>query len=137
MARARTSQATRAGTSGAVVEGLDILVRDFTREADTVRDRAKRTVVAHAANAAQRMRDTVAIDQGDVLDSITADRTATVEGATVYADAGPDMDENREAFVARFLETGTVKMPPKPFVAPAGDATIPEFERDMDGLPNL
>ena len=87
-----TRGASHTGVKGGVVmDGVDAVVRDFTREADQVGGRADRVVVEYAAKADQLMRDTVAVDQGDVLDSITSDSHAhhDIAGA-VYADAGPD-----------------------------------------------
>lgn len=118
----RTSAATRRGASGGVVaDGVDALVRDITRKAATIEPLAGKAVVEFADKAAQRMRDTVAVDEGDVLDSITSDSTPTRGAGGVYADAGP------EHFVSRFLENGTVHMSPRPFVGPAADRTVPEL----------
>ena len=50
------------------------------------------------------------------------------------ADAGPDPRADESAFVARFLEHGTVKMSPQPFVGPAADQTFPEFAKDIANL---
>ena len=134
----RSTRAIRAGRrGGVVVEGVDKVVRDFTRGAVVVRAGAEAVVVHHAERAAQRMRNTVPIDQGDVLDSITADQKATREGGAVFADAGPDPQANPAAFVARFLEHGTVNMAPRPFVGPAADETVPEFVRAIQGLSRL
>ena len=105
-------------STGLVVEGVDALVRDFTRKATTVQPLAGKAVVESAEKAAQWMRDTVPVDEGDVLDSITSDRAPTPTPGGVYADAGP------EHFVARFLENGTVKMSPRPFVGPAADRAV-------------
>lgn len=140
----RTSQATRAGIPrragakpGIVVEGVDVIVQQFTREALASSARASELVVTYAEKAANRMRATVPVDQGDVLDSISADRSASTDEHGVFAEAGPDLDENDAAFVARFLERGTVKMAPRPFVGPAADEVLPDFERAMRNLSRL
>lgn len=136
----RTSTASHTGTRGGlVVDGVDLIVSDFMREANTVRPRAERVVVKHADKAAQRMRNNVPIGPPTlhVLNSITSDQRATTDGTRVWADAGPDPSADEGAFVARFLEHGTVHMGPQPFVGPAGDATLPEFVTDVRGLPNL
>lgn len=136
----RLTQATHEGTRGGiVVDGLDLLVSSFTREADQVRGRAEDLVVDYAAKAADRMRSTVAIGPPDVhvVDTITSDTHATKDGRAVYADAGPDEDAGEGAFVARFLEHGTVHMGPQPFVGPAADYITPGFDRDVHRLPRL
>lgn len=133
----RTSQATRAGKSGLVVDGVDVVVQQFTREALSSSARASAVVVTYAEKAANRMRATVPVDQGDLLDSISADRQATIEDGSVFAEAGPDLDENPAAFVARFIENGTVKMSPRPFAGPAADGVLPDFERAMRALSGL
>lgn len=127
------TQAGRAGSrkGSTVVEGLDVIVRDFTREANTIRPKSEKVVVDYAAKAADRMRSLVAIDEGDTLDSIDSDRKATTDGSTVYADAGPWW------FVARFLEHGTVDTAPQPFVGPAADQIVGPFANAIKGLPDL
>src|SRR5687768_1281632 len=85
-----TSAASRSGSQGVVIEGLDVVVRDFTREAVTIRPNAEKVVVDYAAKAADRMRVLVPIDEGATLDSISSDSKATTDGSSVYADAGPE-----------------------------------------------
>lgn len=135
------SQASHIGTRGGiVVDGLDAVVRDFTRKAATLQVEAGREVVRHADRAAQRMRNTVPIGPPElhVLDSITADQRPSIDPTVgIYADCGPDPAANAGAFVARFLERGTVHMEPRPFVGPAADQTLPEFERAIGRLGDL
>lgn len=128
--------ASHESRSGIIVDGVDAVVTRFTRDAASIRPQAGAVVVHHAERAAQRMRDTVAIgpDPHHVLDSITADTRPTIDRTEVYADAGPDPRADEGAFVARFLEHGTVKQAPQPFVGPAADRTIPEFIRDIGRL---
>lgn len=136
----RSSVASHTGTrGGVVVDGVDLVVSDFMREAVEVRPRAERVVVHHADKAAQRMRNRVPIGPPTlhVLNSITSDQHATTDGIRVWADAGPDPTADEGAFVARFLEHGTVHQPPQPFVGPSGDETLPEFVDDIRGLPKL
>ncbi len=129
-------QSGHQGGSGFVVDGVDAVQSMFTRKAATIRPQAGVVAVRHAAKAAQRMRDTVPIgpDPHHVLDSITEESRPTVDRTTVYADAGPDPRADEGAFVARFLEHGTVKQAPQPFVGPAADKTFPEFVKDLAKL---
>lgn len=130
----RTSTSSRQGNTGIVVEGLDSVVTEFSRKADRIRPQAATVVVKAAERAAERIRDRVPIDEGDLLDSITADQRATFEGSSVYADAGPDPAANAKAFVGPMIEHGTVKMGPRPFVAPAERETSPEFAAALKAL---
>lgn len=107
------------------IDGLDEVVRHFTRAADEARPVGERNVVKAAAKAAQRMRDRVPIDSQHLLGTITEDEQATRDGRLIYAEAGP------EAWYGRFPEEGTATQSPQPYASPAFDETAPEFERDM------
>lgn len=138
VAFSRTQAATRTGQAGSVVaEGVDAIVAEFTREADTVRDRAGEMVVEMAKEAADLMRDLVPVREGDVKASITSDPAFVRDGHGVFAEVGPDKVANSQAFVARFLEYGTSKMAPRPFVHPAADKVLPKLERALKGLSKL
>lgn len=118
------------------IEGLDVVTGMITRKAATIRPAAGAVAVRHAHEAAQRMRDIVPIgpEPYHVLNSITADDRPTFDRTTVYADAGPDPRADPGAYVARFLEGGTVQHPPQPFVGPTADRQFPEFARDVAKL---
>jgi len=135
--RSSSSQATRIGTRGGVViEGLDLVVSDFTRKAVTLQPLASAAVVRFAGKAAQKMRDRVPIDEGDLLNSITADNTPSTDGQGVYADAGPELSI-KGGFKGHLIEHGTVKMGPQPFAGPAADDLFPEFEDAIKHLGDL
>lgn len=126
--------ATFSSRSALVVDGVDATVRSFTLKAVEARVKADAVVVRTAGRAADLMRALVPVDEGDLLDSITADRQASMDGLFVYADAGPSREANRGAFKAPWIESGTVKMSPQPFVGPAADRVLPEFELAMRAL---
>jgi hypothetical protein len=128
------SGASHAGRSSIVVDGVDAVARSFTLRAARVRPPTGSVVVQFASRAAERMRQDVPIDEGDLLDSITSDTSATSEGLGVYADAGPSRSANAGAFKAPMIEHGTVKMSPQPFVGPSADRIISEFEQAMRAL---
>lgn len=119
---------------GVEIDGLDATVAWFALSATKARAGAPVVAVKSAAKAADRMRAKVPIDEGDLLDSITSDPTATLTPAGAYADAGPSRTANPGAFKAHLIERGTVKMGPSPFMQPAGDETLPDFEDDMRKL---
>lgn len=134
----RTQRATRTGHKGGiVVEGVDALVKEFTRKAATVGPMAALETVRYAGKAAERMRDRVPIDEGDLLDSVTSDSTPSKDGTAYYADAGPDPAANPGAFKAHFHENGTVHHAPTPFAGPSADLTLPEFAAAIGKLADL
>lgn len=129
-ARVTTATRSRVGTrdrrgrflksTGVIVEGADVVADRFALKARTIRPLAGAAAVEHARKAAALMRSDVNVRLGHVQESITStDATETDTG--VYADAGPTH------FVARFLEFGTAKTPPFPFVRPAADQVLAEF----------
>lgn len=132
---AKISQATHTGTrGGVVVDGLDAVVTDFALRAARIPAAAGVAVVAAAKQAAGIQRSLVPIDEGDLLDSITADDRPTIDGAAVYADAGPDTSVNPGGFKGHLIERGTVDTPPFPFVGPSADETMPSFEKALRAL---
>jgi hypothetical protein len=131
----RINSATRTGSRGGiVVEGLDAVVTQFARKAGQIPVGAGAAAVAAAQQAADVQRRLVPIDEGDLLDSITADDRPTITATSVYADAGPDASANPGAFKGPLHEHGTVKMAPNPFVAPSADEVMPTFEKALRAL---
>lgn len=130
---------TKGSKGGFVIDGVDEVASRFMFMAATARPAAGAVAVASAAIAAERMRGRVPVGPPTlhVKDSITSDPTPTITAQGAYADAGPDSRANDGAFVARFLEHGTVHMAPRPFVGPAGDETLPEFIDAIKKLPGL
>lgn len=107
------------------ITGFDELVDAIEGEVDRIRHRAPKVVEKHIEEMAQKMRDHVPVGEGTTLESITADEHAAVDGNLIWAEAGP------EWFVGRFIEHGTVKMPPRPFVDPAADGVLGAFGADL------
>lgn len=115
-----------------VVEGVDVVVQSFTTKAATIRPKAEAIAVKYAREAADAMlRNTNA---ARVKQAITADAHATRTVTGFYADAGPDKRVSNQAFIAHFLEYGTVKHGPKPFARPAADEVQPKF---LDALKKI
>ena len=91
-------------------------------------DKAVSPVVKTAVEAAaDTQRQTVARRSGKTARSIkaTGPHGANFGPATLEGEAGPTW------FVGRLLETGTVKMPPQPFVR---DSLDPHLPRCTDGI---
>lgn len=132
MPRTRVTEATRTSKRAVVVEGFDVVASSFERDASTIRSRAARTVLEHARQAADEMRTLTGSSR--VAESITSDTEASSTPTGVYADAGPDRRKSNQAFIARFLERGTVKMAPQPFAQPASDRVAPAFARAVREL---
>lgn len=129
----RSTTSTRSGSRGGiVVDGAAVVASMFNRKADGIRPRAAAVVVKHAGKAADRMKERTTSTR--IEGSITSDGSATTSGTTVYADAGPDRRVSNQAWIARFLEAGTVKMAPQPFAQPSADETLPGFVSDMRDL---
>lgn len=126
--------ATFSSRTAITVDGIDATVRSFTLKAAAMRSLSGAVVVKIADRAADRMREDVPIDEGDLLDSITADTSPTFTGLSVYADAGPSRAANPGAFKAPWIEHGTVKMSPQPFAGPAADRVLPELEVALRAL---
>src|SRR5690606_18199051 len=110
-----------------VAEGADIVARELSLAGDLAPAATAATVVEFAGRVRQEMRRRVPVDTGRGYQAITADTEATIDGFAVYADAGPDLDVDKRAFVLRFSEYGTATQPPKPWAQPAADAVVDDF----------
>ena len=93
--------------------------RSLIAKAATI-EKAAGTVVAKAAYDVEKdAKNLVAVDTGATKNSIGTD----IDGLT--ATVGPTTE------YAPFLEDGTSRMGPQPFMGPAFDRNLPKFERAM------
>jgi hypothetical protein len=106
-------------------DDLDDLIADLDDRWMRIQHDAKPIVEIAAQRAGMEMIVRIPRDTGRTASSVTWDESATVKGNEVSAEAGP------EWFVARFIEYGTSKMPPRSFAEPAALAATPKFLTDL------
>jgi hypothetical protein len=121
----RVSTSRRGAARGIVVDGADVVAAAFDRDASTIRPKAEAVVVEFARRAAAGMIERTTSQR--VKESITADNSATTTRTGVHADAGPDRRVSNQAFIARFLEHGTVHHAPREFAQPTADELAKPF----------
>lgn len=119
---------------GVVVEGADVVAAQFMRAADQVNARLRTAGRPVADAIGETQRSLVPVRSGRTHDSIevTANPDVGVDqtGREALYEIGPTW------FVARFLEYGTYKMGPQPFVGPSADMHADEWAsvaRDVAG----
>ncbi len=100
------------------------LALDLEKAALKVQRQAPQLVAKHAQALEQLAKDLCETDTGRTRDSIGFDLT----------DAGMTAVIGPQTFWAPFLEWGTSKMAPRPFMNPAADEIEPAFGRDLDQL---
>ena len=104
--------------------GADLTADGFTRAGITAQLRAGRVIGEMAGKVYQTQRQLVPKRSRKTHDSI--DVEITDHGLTAII--GPTW------FVGRFLEDGTVKMAPRPFVGPSADLHAPELEARLNDV---
>lgn len=94
--------------------GLKSRIPQYVRDVD-----ARRTVaVAETANEVRDgARDRIAVRSGEARDSIETESMGPAKARVVV-----------RAFYGQFLEHGTVKMAPRPFLLPAAEAARSSFK---------
>lgn len=103
---------------------LDQLAADLLQAAQTVAREAPDVVSFAAARTAEAARAAAPVRTGALQRSITT--RATLGGLSTVVEAG--------AAHAAFVEYGTSKMPPQPFMRPAADAAEADFMKAMEAL---
>lgn len=103
---------------------LNALAADLVAAGDEVAFGAPRVVAAAAERLKQRARDRCPKDSHRLERSIYV----SLDLAGVSAEIGP------AAFYGQFVELGTSKMAPRPFMGPAFDETEPEFMAELGAL---
>ena len=101
--------------------GLKSLQRQLQSAPDHVRDRLGRVVGASTFRIYNMIRTGAWRRTGKLQQAIHYRISGLTGRVTIDADA----------FYWHFLEYGTVKMPARPVIRPAGDAELPEFERGV------
>lgn len=99
------------------VSELHELAGDLAGAAATVAVGASVAVRSSIDDIVDTARATVEVDSGQTRDSIGYE----LDAAGLEAEAGPT------TWWAHFVEGGTVRLPPRPFMGPALDAHTPDF----------
>lgn len=96
------------------IVGDTLVISAFAKAAATVNERLEESGRPVAEKIANTQRSTAPFTSrsGDTIASISAEKS---DRSDAIFEIGP------ETFYSRFLEYGTVKMPPHPFVGPSGD----------------
>lgn len=102
---------------------LRTLAVDLTRAGAAAAGRAQVVVRKTTLDVVAHARNIVRVDTGNLKNSIGAD--VSVSATTIDSQIGPT------AAYGRFLETGTSRMGPHPFMGPALDRYAPAFETAM------
>jgi HK97 gp10 family phage protein len=104
------------------VTQLDKLARDLTKAAAKLEAGLPAIIAKTALDIEADAKKTVAVDTGATKNSITAD----IDG--LHAEIGPTTN------YAPYLEYGTARMAPRPFMGPAADKRVPIMNRAVDKL---
>jgi HK97 gp10 family phage protein len=99
------------------VEGLDHLIRDFTTTGAAVHPLFGLAISKTALDIEADGKVLAPVDTGFLQNSITTD----VDETTLTAEIGP------EAEYGGYVELGTSRMAPQPFMRPAADRRFPEL----------
>lgn len=112
------------------VEEIRRLARDLDFTQARTRDRAKDIVRKAAFGVERGAKLRAPVDTGNLRNSIntTLFGTGLAAGSTIGAEVGP------EANYGLFIEQGTWKMAPQPFLGPAFDEVEPSFVAALDDL---
>lgn len=94
----------------------------LTRAGQTARQQAELVVAKSAHDLEAQAKSLAPVDTGALMNSIGTDATG------LHAEVGPTVN------YAQFLEFGTYKMAPQPFMGPAADAVEPAFLAAMEQI---
>jgi len=101
------------------VDDLDALERDFDRETERLGERAERLVRATTLRTEALAKARAPVRTGFLKSSITSEFDMT--GKVKQGIVGP------EASYSAYVEFGTRRMAPRPYLYPAADVVEPEF----------
>jgi HK97 gp10 family phage protein len=101
---------------------LDRLARDLSKAADKIEGAVPLLIAKTAADIEANAKKVVPVDTGFLKDSITS------EADGLHAEVGPT------ASYGAYVEYGTARMAPQPYMGPAADARIPLLHKAIDKL---
>ncbi|QXT62753.1 HK97-gp10 family putative phage morphogenesis protein [Tessaracoccus palaemonis] len=95
-----------------------------------IRDKAGRSVRVRAHEIESLAKQQVAVDTGYLKSTIGVNSAFDLRTSTsdLVATVGAS------AHYAAYVEYGTAKMPPRPFLGPAFDTVRPRFEADIEAI---
>lgn len=110
-------------------DGLRRLSADITRAARTTGQRAQMVIRKTAVDIESTAKNLVPVDTGNLKGSIGHSDLRTVgRSGSLAVEIGPT------ASYGIFVEQGTSRMAPQPFMSPAADRHAPAFEQAMAQL---
>ena len=125
-----------ADTYDVTLTGDEEVISAFTRAAVSAPLRASGVIRRTALNVAESQRHHVPVDTGALQDAIeaTTPRGGTLGPGALQADIGPRAQTiwGAPLHYARFVEYGTAKMGPRPFVFVGFESQRAQFESDME-----
>lgn len=107
---------------------LETLTASLARKAGTVGTRGAQVVRRNAARIEQLSKQLVPVDTGATKNSIGVDTAGDGRFAAITATIGPTTG------YAHFLERGTSRRAPRPFMVPALNRVTPGFVADCEAL---
>lgn len=107
--------------------GVETVASSFAGAAAAIQWKARMQVARTAAEIAGTQRALIPTATGRTKGTIST----TIGDKGMSAAVGPG---GKRAHIARFLEYGTVKMSPRPFIGPSADKHLPGFEAALERL---
>lgn len=107
-------------------EGFDDLAGLWQSAPDRAAKLARTAVIKSGADLQRIAKRSAPVDTGNLRNSIT--RTTTSRGDEITTEVGPTVN------YGRFVEYGTSRMRPQPYMMPAADAVEPGFIKAMGML---
>ena len=105
------------------------LAADLTKAAHNVGPAAQAVVRKSAVDGVRVAKNLAPVDTGNLKNSIShSDLRGVGQSGTLAAEFGPTAD------YGVYVEHGTSRMAPQPFMGPAADAITPAFEQAMAQL---
>lgn len=114
-----------------MIDGIEEL-RNLSRAMDladaNVRDKAKGIVRKNTLAVERGAKLRAPVDTGNLRSSINSSFSGDAIGSPFVGEVGP------EAFYGVFVELGTARMGPQPYLGPAFDEVEPSFLAALDDL---
>jgi HK97 gp10 family phage protein len=110
---------------GGGLERLSVQLQLSGKESPTMAQKAVRKSTLEVERGGKTRAP---VDTGNLRNSITSEFAGDARAGTFVGETGP------EAYYGIFLEAGTERMAPRPFMGPAFDAVEPSFLAAIDEI---